>query len=392
MKTSKWVLVGLFTIVGCKRGAEETDESLRSSVDSHHDEEAHGDLPKQLSVAPEVVRDSDIKTVVVKRAVLAATVSLPGEIAAEPDRTAQLSAATAGKLEQVGFNEGSVVKKGEVLAVLRVPDVGRLRGALAAASAKAKAARTNAERLRSLKELGLGAEQAIVDADAEARSQEAEAKALSEQLGAMGVNAAAGGGYLIPLRAPLSGVVVARDAVVGQPIGAEHVLATVVDLSEVWFLGRVFEKDLRRLQLGARAEVQLNAFPQTPFQGVVEHVGQQTDPVARTFTARVRLKNDDLRLRLGLFGSAHVEVPEASKAAPQLIVPQSSVTEVGDRRIVFVKAKDGDFVVHDVTLGDSALDHVQVLSGLDEGEEVVNAGVFTLKSLLLKSTLSENEH
>jgi hypothetical protein len=57
-----------------------------------------------------------------------------------------------------------------------------------------------------------------------------------------------------------------------------------------------------------------------------------------------------------------------------------------------VKAKDGDFVVHDVTLGDSALDHVQVLSGLDEGEEVVNAGVFTLKSLLLKSTLSENEH
>jgi cobalt-zinc-cadmium efflux system membrane fusion protein len=281
-------------------------------------------------------------------------VSLPGEIAAEPDRTARLSAATTGRLEQVTFNEGSVVKKGDVLAVLRVPDVGRLRGALAATSAKAKASRANAERLRTLKESGLGAEQAVVDADADARAQEAEAKALSEQLGAIGVNAEAGGGYLVPLRAPISGVVVARDAVVGQPIGAEHVLATVVDLSEVWFLGRIFEKDLGRLRTGAKSEVKLNAFPSENFEGVVEYVGQQTDPVARTLTARIRLKNEGARLRLGLFGTAHVEVAEPSKVAPQVVVPRSAVSEVATKNVVFVKAKDGDFVVHEVTLGESA--------------------------------------
>jgi hypothetical protein len=60
--------------------------------------------------------------------------------------------------------------------------------------------------------------------------------------------------------------------------------------------------------------------------------------------------------------------------------------------MVFVKARDGDFVVHDVTLGRSALAQVEVLSGLDEGEEVVIGGVFTLKSLLLRSTLSEDHH
>jgi cobalt-zinc-cadmium efflux system membrane fusion protein len=392
VKASTWMLAGVLAVVGCKKGGEEAPEAVSGPMDSHHDEkEGHEELPKQLRVTPEVLRESDIKTELAKRAVLAATVSLPGEIAAEPDRTARLSAATTGRLEQVTFNEGSVVKKGDVLAVLRVPDVGRLRGALAATSAKAKASRANAERLRTLKESGLGAEQAVVDADADARAQEAEAKALSEQLGAIGVNAEAGGGYLVPLRAPISGVVVARDAVVGQPIGAEHVLATVVDLSEVWFLGRIFEKDLGRLRTGAKSEVKLNAFPSENFEGVVEYVGQQTDPVARTLTARIRLKNEGARLRLGLFGTAHVEVAEPSKVAPQVVVPRSAVSEVATKNVVFVKAKDGDFVVHEVTLGESALAQVQVLSGLNEGEEVVTHGVFTLKSLLLKSTLAEDE-
>lgn len=392
MKPAPLLLLAVLAFAACKRDAAPAAGPEGEPPGAHHDDEKeHGALPRQLRVAPDVVEASGIKTEAVKRQALAMTVALPGEVAAVPDRTARVSAAAPGRLEQVSFNEGTQVKKGDVLAVLRVPDVGRIRGALAATQARAKASRANAERLRVLKENGLGAEQAVVDADAEAHAQEAEAKSLSEQLGAIGVSAE-GGGYLVPIRAPIAGVVVARDAVVGQPIGAEHVLATVVDLSQVWFLGRIFEKDLGKLRLGARADVQLNAFAGEHFEGHVEYVGQQTDPVARTLTARIALKNDGGRLRLGLFGSAHVEVAEANEAPPRIVVRRTAVTEVGGKRVVFVKAKDGDFLVHDVTLGDAALDHVQVLSGLDDGEEVVVSGVFTLKSLMLKSTLSEDEH
>jgi cobalt-zinc-cadmium efflux system membrane fusion protein len=186
--------------------------------------------------------------------------------------------------------------------------------------------------------------------------------------------------------------VVARDAVVGQPVGGEQVLATIVDLNQVWFLGRVFEKDLGRLRVGARSEVKLNAFPAETFAGAVEYIGQQTDPVVRTLTTRIRLENPEGKLRLGLFGTAHVDVNEPSKSVAQVVVPRSAVTEVGGKNLVFIKAADGDFVVHEVTLGDSALALVQVLSGLTEGEEVVTHGVFTLKSLLLKSTLEEDHH
>lgn len=359
---------------------------VAAPVDDHRDEEAHEALPDRVKPSPEVVAQAGIATTKVRRAALPVTLTLTGELIAEPDRAAKISSTVAGRLEEVRFNEGVRVKRGDVLALVRVPDVGRLRGALAAANSRARAARSNADRLVALK--AVEAEQVALNAEADAHAQEAEAKALAEQLTAMGAD---GSGFVVSLRAPISGVVVARDAVVGQPIAVDTVLGSVVDLSEVWFLGRVFEKDLARLHTGATAEVEFNAYPSKHFHGTVEYVSQQLDAVARTLTARIRLQNEGDTLRLGLFGRAHVDVPEASTAAPQLLVPRDSVFEIDGKRVVFVKAADGDYVLHRVSLGAFAMDDVQVLAGVSEGEDVVSAGGFTLKSLLLKSTLAEDE-
>lgn len=361
-----------------------------AAEEPHRDEEAHAELPRQVSLEPAQVALAGIQTVPVRRASLPSTLTLTGEVIAEPDRTARLSSATAGRLEQINFNEGATVKRGDILATVRVPDVGRLRGAYAAATSRARASKLNAERLEALKASGLGAEQALVDAQADARAQEAEARALGEQLTAIGVNAESGG-FIVALRAPISGVVVSRDAIVGQPIGTEAVLATIVDLSEVWFLGRVFEKDLSRLRVGTSAELELNAYPGGHFHGTVDYVSQQIDPMARTLTARIRVANATGQLRLGLFGRAHVDIGEPDKQASGLVVPRDAVLEVAGKRVVFVREKDGDFVLHEVAVGDSAMDDVQLLSGVAEGEEVVSKGGFTLKSLLLKSTLAEDE-
>lgn len=386
MKTLRlFCLVLLFAVTACKESppAPEAEQP-------HRDEEAHAELPNQVTLDAEKASQAGIQTVPVRRAALPSTLTLTGEIIAEPDRTARLSSAISGRMEQVLFNEGAVVKRGEVLATVRVPDVGRLRGAYAAATSRARASRQNAERLEALKASGLGAEQALVDAQADARAQEAEARALGEQLTAIGVNAESAG-FLVALRAPISGVVVSRDAIVGQPIGTDAVLATIVDLAEVWFLGRVFEKDLARLRVGTSAEVELNAFPGGHFHGIVDYVSQQIDPMARTLTARIRVANESGQLRLGLFGRAHVDIGEPGKQVTGLVVPRDAVLEVAGKRVVFVQQKDGDFVVHEVTVGDSAMDDVLLLSGVSEGEQVVSKGGFTLKSLLLKSTLAEDE-
>lgn len=357
----------------------------------HVDEPEHAELPTRVQLSDEVVRDAKLRVAKVTREVLAVTLSLPGEVVADPDRSARLSSPIEGRIEQVRFREGSAVKKGEVLATIRVPDLGKLRSNQASARARATAARTNAQRLSGLVAQRLASQQAYLDAEAAALALEQEVRAAGEQLDALGLAGEGEKASTLTLRAPLSGIVVMRAAVLGQPVGVDQVLGEIVDLSELWFLGRVFEKDLDRLALHASAEVQLNAYSRERFQGVVEYVGHQVDPVARTVTARIRLKNREDRLRVGLFGTAYVSTDDSQRGASALVVPRSALTEVAGKQVVFVRQADHDYELHEVVLGESAAGKVQVIAGLREGEQVVVDGVFTLKSAVLKSTLAEEE-
>jgi len=369
----------------------EAPKPAASAHAEHADEPEHEGLPKQVRLSPEVIKEAKVQWAPVGKEPLTATLTLPGEIVADPDKSGRISSPVAGRVEEVSFKEGTPVKKGDVLAVLRVPDLGKIRGAYAAATSKARAARTNADRLKSLVDQRLAANQAYLDAQAEAESLDAEAKALGEQLGALGAGGASGSAYLLTLRAPASGVVVHREAVVGQPVSADQTLGSIADLSEAWFIGRVFEKDLERLRVGAKAEVQLNAYSKERFDGTIDYLGQQIDPVARTVTARIKIPNRNGLLRLGLFGAARVAVGETDGGAPVLVVPRTALTEIAGKSGVFVHHKDDDFELHEVVLGASALGRMEIVSGLREGEEVVTSGVFTLKSAVLKSTLAEDE-
>jgi membrane fusion protein, heavy metal efflux system len=382
---------------GCfKKSAEPAEKPPRAEraaqEDRHHvDEPEHEELPTRVRLSPDVLAAAHVQSTPATREVLAVTLALPGEIVADPDRTARVASPIAGRIEQTSFREGSVVKKGATLAVVRVPDLGKLRSALAATLAKAKAARINAERLRGLVDKQLATEQAHLDAVANAEALEVEAHAAAQQISALGLGASGGSPSQLTLRAPISGIVVSRHAVIGQPVTAEEVIAEIVDLSEVWFLGRVFEKDLGRLHVNARADVQLNAYPALRFVGSVEYIGRQVDPVARTVTARVRRSDPDDRLRVGLFGTAFVSTGEEQTKQPTIVVPRSALSEVGGKPVVFVEQADGHFELHALTLGESAAGKVQVIAGLREGERVVTEGVFTLKSAVLKRTIAEEE-
>ena len=384
------MVIAIVTACEQRQSAQE-HRSPGASAPEHVDEPAHEQLPKLVRLSPQVIADAQIRANPVQREVLPSTLALPGEIAADPDKSARLSSPIPGRIESVRFQEGDNVKQGALLATIAVPDLGKLRADQAAAAARAAAARSNAERLKQLLSQRLTAEQTYRDAVAQAEALELEAGAAGQHLQALGLTHERAKPSQLSLRAPFAGVVVSRNAVIGQPVIADQVLGEIIDLTEVWFLGRVFEKDLGRLERGASAEVQLNAYPRERFEGVVEYIGQRVDPVARTVTARIRLKNRNDRLRVGLFGNAHVALEEASKREPTLVVPRSALTEVGHKPVVFVQHPDGDFELHEVVLGRSATGKVEVVSGLREGERVVDQGVFTLKSAVLKSTFTEEE-
>lgn len=359
----------------------------------HQDEpQEHEELPTKVQLSAGVVKAAGIRTALVGLDSLPATIDLTGELAADPDRSARLTARVSGRIVEVRAREGDRVKAGQVVATLESPEVGRARAALTSAMARARVVRLNAERLRALESRSLASGQELAGALAEAAALEAEVTAARQTLASFGQAAeqVRGDSARIVLRTPLSGFVLARDAVQGQTVTAEHVVAVVGDLDHVYFLGRLFEKDLGRVKVGAAAEVRLNAYPDDVLIGKVETIGRQLDPAARTVTARILVRNHADLVKVGLFGTARVVVG-AAEGNKRTVIPLSAVTRVADKEVAFVRQSDGDFELHPVTLGRTAAGRVEILSGLRAGEAVVVDGVFTLKSAILKGTFGEED-
>ena len=383
-----WSCLAIAVSLACARDPQPEAKDDGATAE-HRDEPEHEELPERVHLDPAVVADARIRTTVVNRGLLPRAIALAGEIALNPDKAARVASPVAGRVAAVRVQAGDTVAKGDVIATVRVTDIARVRAENAAAAARARTVASNAERLQALADKGLASAQELAVARSEAEATSAESRALNEQVRALGADS--GSGSEITLRSPLAGVVLSRTAVAGQPLTADETIAEVGDLSEVWFLARVFEKDLVHLATGAKTDVILNAYPDRPFEGVVEYVGQQIDPVARTLLARIRIKNDANALRVGLFGTARVALDAPAEGKPAILVPRDAITDIGGKPTVFVAHPDGDFERHTVTLGESSLGLTEVLQGLREGELVVVDGVFTLKSVVLKSTLAEED-
>lgn len=411
-----WLLcwAGL-TLAGC-RGCRDSGEGSPSPAAAQHKDEPapHESLPTRVSLSAEVAKAAGIRTQPVTAQYLPATVEIVGEVAADPDRSARVTARIAGRVASVHVREGDRVRAGTLLCVVESLDLLRTRAMLAAAQAREKSASENAARLSTLVPSGLAARQEVLGATAESQALQAEASAAAQTLNTLGASAA-GHGSRLELRAPIDGVLVSRSATLGQSVEPTHVLFDVADLDHAHFVGRLFEKNLSRVQAGAMAEIRLNAYPQQVFVGKVESIGRQLDPMARTVVARLRITDEKGAglLRIGLFGVARISLPddagpdsdpgepalaeprdggsERPRGGKKLVVPLSALSRITDRDVVFVRQPDGHFEVHPVTLGRTASGQVEILSGLRAGEQVVIDGVFTLKSALLRSTLAEED-
>lgn len=371
--------------------ADQADHAAHDEGDhAHRDEPAHGELPRTVRLPPDVAAAAGIVSAPARREKLVRTVEIVGEIAADPDRIARVPARVSGTIASVEFKAGQRVRAGQRLASIRAPDLGELRAHKRSLGARIVAAKAELERLLALETKRLAARQDVVAARAELAALEADSQGAAQQLAALGTARGKGSGEFAVL-APRAGVVLERAASEGDPVQPDRVLATIADLDEVYFDARVFERDLGKLAVGATAEVMLGAYPGVGFDGTVEQVGYAVDQSARTIVARIRVHNADDRLRLGLFGSARVAIEEDTGTGLVLVVPRSAVTEIDGNTHVFVAHPDGDYELHKVLVGMSSPGRVEIVHGLREGEQVVTAGVFTLKSSLLRGSFAE-EH
>jgi hypothetical protein len=178
------------------------------------------------------------------------------------------------------------------------------------------------------------------------------------------------------LRAPMSGEVAEKMATEGQAVREGDNLFLIADRSVLWVDLAVFETDARTLRLGIPVELRVDALPGRTYRGRVTFIHPSVDSATRTLTARVEVGNRDGSLRPGMYVTASF----AGASAPRLAVPLTAVLPTGTRQLVFVNRGDGQFVPREVETGVRGDSLVEVLTGLQPGDEVVASATYLLDS------------
>jgi RND family efflux transporter MFP subunit len=180
----------------------------------------------------------------------------------------------------------------------------------------------------------------------------------------------------VTLRSPVSGVVVAKMAFEGMKVSPADRLYEMADLSRVWVLAEVYEKDLGGVRPGLRARVTVADQPAGEWRGAITFVSPTVKPETRTVEARIEVDNTGLALKPDML--ADVEIEGTASAA--LTVPESAVIPTGERTLVFVDKGQGLYEPREVALGARVADGYEVRSGLAGGERVVVSANFLLDS------------
>lgn len=325
-------------------------------------------------VAPDA---KGIQTMTAQAAPIPEYLELPAHIEADPTRVVHVYPPAGGRIVEMKVRPWDRVEKGQTLAILESSDLSRAvaeyRKALADNEVKQKAMARSADLLAH----HAVAERDYQQAQADARMTEAEVAATREQIRVLGMDPDQASTEL-RVAAPRAGVLLDVGAASGEfsnALSAPAPLATVADISTVWAVGDLYEKDLAAAKAGEQAQVTLNAYPDRHWSGRVGVVSDAVDPTTRTMHVRVVLANPDGRLKPAMFGSIRVLRTSTSG----ILVPTSAVIREGNNSYLFVGKGNNRFERRSVTLGRVFDGSLEIVKGANAGDTIVSEGVLLLR-------------
>lgn len=298
-------------------------------------------------------------TAPVELATLGERLRVPGVISAPETGLAQVRVRAPGFVESVAVRQtGASVRRGQPLAYVFSPEIYRAQEELLAASrwstggqATSAAAELSAAARRSLELLGVG------EAELE------EILRTGRPIRALAV------------RAPVGGVVTRFGAILGSRADPDMVLYEIADLSTVWIIASVHEREIAALRRGMNARF-TSATGGEAREGRIELIEPVLDEATRTTRVRVAVPNRDGTLRPGQYGEVELELP----AAASLFVPRDAVIRTGEQDYVYIAIGADRFEPRPVTTGATREGRIEIREGLSEGQRVVTRGGFLLDS------------
>ncbi|MDI3490566.1 MAG: rane fusion protein copper/silver efflux system [Thauera sp.] len=308
-----------------------------------------------VRVSPARVQTLGVRTAVVESRTLAVPIRASGRVEIDERAQAVVAPRFDGWIERLHVRAvGDVVRKGQPLFSTYSPEL-----------------QSAGEELRIAERLQRDSSADPVAGEAAARLAEAtRARLRNLQVGGQA-------GPRQTLHAPVAGIVLDKAAIEGARFAAGEALFRIADLSRVWVVADVYERDLSQIRPGQHAQVTLDAFPGRAFEARVDYLYPTLNTATRSTPLRLELDNPDGVLRPGMF--ARVEL-ETGGVAPTLVVPASAVIDDGERQVVLMALDEGRFQPRPVRLGARGGDFVEVREGVQAGERVVVSANFLIDS------------
>ncbi len=341
---------------------------------------------------PGIAAEAGLEFAAVRTTPLARTLECNAVLGYDGNRHARIAPQVSGIVASVEKDLGETVAPGDVLATIDSPAFGLAKATYLQADAEVNLWTRNHARETDLQSRGIATERDVLEAETRlAESRIARSRAEQELVG-LGLDAAAiarvretgDTSARYPVTAAFAGVVVDRQAAVGEICDPSRPLFAVADVSRMWARLDVYESDVREIRAGQAAVLHVEGLRGEPVAGEVTWVSAQLDPRTRTLGARVEVDNADGLLRANMFARAVVTVRERR---PTLVVPREAVQWEGCCNVVFVQRDDTTYKPRKVLLGLPAGAVYEVLGGLADGEVVVTQGSFLLKTEILKSNI-----
>jgi cobalt-zinc-cadmium efflux system membrane fusion protein len=387
--------LSLLLALACGRPAEEPAEHGHG-----HEQEDH-DAIERITFSPEAYAASGIEVAAVESRVLAPTVRVTGTLSYDERKMAVATARIGGRIARVVADHGQQVGQGEPLAWIDSPELGAAQAEYRRALSLHRLRTAEHDRARLLAEGQALSRGELLRREADLRAAEADLETAEQKLHILGlsqteVEALADegtAGHAYAVRAPVAGRVTERKAVPGRVVAPEDELFTVARLDTLWLFLQLFEKDLPSIRSGASVTLTCESHPTDRFRGTIDFVGEVLDPHSRTVSARAVIDNPAGELKPGMFVYATIEggagqPPESARLA----IPEQAVGEVEGSSVVFVEVGERAFEIRPVVLGATIGEWVEVREGLEQGEPIAVAGVFTLESEVGKGGLEGHEH
>jgi cobalt-zinc-cadmium efflux system membrane fusion protein len=441
------VIVGLIAVIGITWLA--TRKSTDVKVENTKTEDEHGDESgKEVRLDPDALESAGIRIEGVTSRPAIALLEVTGTVEADPQQTQAVTPLVPGRVEKVYVAIGDRVSAGQTLATIASTEITEAYGKLHEAENRLDIARKNLQRVRRsenrigvltakakldeaeatlkrtrrLIELGAGAGKDLIsaqtaydtakadyefqsnitlnkeiqEAEGEVKTAEIDVNHQKRSLLSLGVNLRDGDDdvrnvALVPIRAPLSGIVSERLVSAGSGIQAGQQMFTLSNISSVWITANVPQQQLGLINIGSIATVKTTALGEQTINARVTYIDPGVNEDTRTAKVRLAVDNPGERLRAGMFVEVGFQTGTDSATGEELVVNSEAIQRIGEKNVVFVPRENeaGAFEVREVETGSEVNGYTRIKSGLELGEKVVTKGSFVLKTQLQKGDLGE---